>query len=141
MTCKILRPSRLHSRLKCEHQYTGKSHLPCQLVCCKSLTETHLCVPQKLRCTIRLIFFCLLEIIHCHLNRSCLFWAHLEGLRTILNICSAITHCNNSCLNSIQVTLKPFVFIITSVQLHIAFFLKNNMNIMIGKTRTIGTHS
>ena len=141
MRHKVLTPCRFYRRLECQHQHPRQSHTSCQLIRGKSLTKTHLSIPQKFRYSHRLISQSLFKIVCRLLHCTILLWTHLEILRSILYIGTTHAQCQYSSLYVRLRASKPLVRSIKWIQTSKISTFQHSMHIFISKTRAIIRHS
>ena len=141
MSHKIFMPCGLHRRLECQHQYPLEAHFTAELICGKGLAKAHFSVPQEFRCTVRLISFCLSEILHCTLDGDVLFGTHTEVEGTLSVSDFACSQLSDRRLYVVNRAAVPLVIVLAFIESVKAVSAEYSVNIVVGKARTVGTHS
>ena len=137
---KVIPPCRFHCRFESKDKNALKAHSLGQLITCKGFTETHLCIPKEFRSAVGFINLLLPEIVYSHLNRTLLLRTHVKCLGAFLDIGGTGLESHNSGHHILCCTLKPFVLVLTSIELKTALLFKECMNIVVSEARTIITH-
>ena len=130
----------IYRRLKGQHKNSFEIHFPAKLICRKGLAKTHFCVPQEFRRSRGIVFYGTFVIFSSAHYGSCLFGTHFEIFGTDGIEYFAAFQFIYRCTNIIDGTEKPFIPVLTLIELSKTVSFQNIMYIVVGKAGAVGTH-
>ena len=107
MAHQVFLPSLRHGRLESEHQQSAPLHAKCQLVGSKSLAESHLAIPEKMRCML-MVMLEALEIFSSLVYGFLLLRSHRESFGTVVDSLASVSHGKPCLLHILLGAAEPF---------------------------------